>query len=189
MAVSFTNKTVTETRKPQLTIEKAQKLDGAATTGKLTVKEGDQVTYLLTVSNTGKGDAYGITVTDKLPEGLVFQSADNGGVLLGSTVTWNLATLGAGESVTLSFRVKVPAVQKDTQWKNIATFVYENNPEGEDKITESNEVQLERKVPMTPETGDSFNLVFFVSLMILSSFGLAAMLVFKKREETEETAQ
>ena len=189
VAVSFTNETVTETRKPQLTIEKAQKLDGAATTGKLTVKEGDQVTYLLTVSNTGRGDAYGITVTDKLPEGLIFQSADNGGVLLGSTVTWNLATLGAGESVTLSFRVKVPAVQKDTQWKNIAAFVYENNPEGEDKITESNEVQLERKVPMTPETGDSFNLVFFVSLMILSSFGLAAMLVFKKREETEETAQ
>ena len=41
----------------------------------------------------------------------------------------------------------------------------------------------------TPVTGDTFSGMLFIALMVLSSFGLAAVMVCKKREQEEETAQ
>ena len=167
-----------------LTIGKTQAVgSGKATADKLTVEAGDEVTYILTVTNSGDGDAAGVTVSDKIPEGLTFVSADNGGQLLGSTVTWTVDTIKAGESAVVSFKVKVPAVQQDTKWENIATFTY-----GDEPAQESNKVEIQRKVPVTPETGDNFHASVFVALMILSSFGLAAVVICKKREEAREEA-
>lgn len=41
----------------------------------------------------------------------------------------------------------------------------------------------------TPVTGDSFDAGLFINLMVLSSFGLAAVMICKKREDTKENAE
>lgn len=43
--------------------------------------------------------------------------------------------------------------------------------------------------PATPQTGDSFNAITFISLMVMSSFGLAAVMICKKREDNKEAAE
>lgn len=170
-----------------VTIAKAQAVgSGAATTNKLIVNSGDIVTYFLTVTNNGKGDAYGITVTDVVPKGLGFVSAQNGGVEANGTVTWTLAQLAAGQSTSVTFKVKVPSVEQTTTWTNIASLTYENNPEGADTVIESNQVMIEEKVTVTPDTGDKFNPAAFFTMMVLSSFGLAAVITCKQREEAQE---
>lgn len=190
VSVVFTNETVTTTKTPALSIRKEQALaSGDVTTDKLVVKQGNEVTYVLTITNNGEGDAFDITVADKLPEGLIFVSADNGGLLLGTTVTWKLAKLEAGQSLPLTFKVQVPYVQEDTVWENVAVLSYGNNPDGQDKDVESNEVEIELKVPVTPETGDNFHASIFVVLMILSCFGITAVMICKKRDEAMEEAE
>jgi len=66
----------------------------------------------------------------------------------------------------------------------VATMVSEYDPEA----VESNEVVVTAKIPVTPDTGDNFSATLFIALMVLSSFGIAAIMVCKKREE-EKTAQ
>lgn len=172
---------------PELSFKKEQHLAGGnATAQKLTAKVGDEITYILTVTNSGNGEAKNITVKDTLPAGLILVegSVNENGVVAEGTVTWTLETLAAGHSVELVVKVKVPQVEKDTQWKNVAVFVYEDEP------TESNEVVVEQEPepkpdpgPTTPQTGDNFNMKLFIGLMILSSFGIAALLATGKKEE------
>lgn len=45
------------------------------------------------------------------------------------------------------------------------------------------------KPSVTPVTGDDFNATLFFGLMVISCFGLAAVIVTKKREEAKETAE
>jgi uncharacterized repeat protein (TIGR01451 family) len=71
------------------------------------VVAGNTLTYTLTVSNAGPSDATGVVVTDPLPSGTTFVSASNGGTLVGSTVTWTIASIAAGSSVSLSLVVEV----------------------------------------------------------------------------------
>ena len=183
----FTNSTATKVKEADVTIAKAQAVgSGAATTNKLIVNSGDIVTYTLTVTNNGKGDAYGITITDVVPKGLQFVSAQNGGVEANGTVTWTLAELAAGESTSVTFKVKAPSVEQTTTWTNIASLTYENNPAGADEVIESNKVVIEEKVTVTPDTGDKFNPTAFFTMMVLSSFCLAAVITCKQREEAQE---
>ena len=189
--IAATNETVVQVKKPALSILKEQAVgNGTAAAKKQAVKADDVVTYTITVTNSGEGDAYGITVTDKLPEGLryVADSADNGGAVNGGVVTWKLDSLASGQSVKLTFKVTVPKVDQDTTWKNVASMVYENDPNGDEPI-ESDGVEIELKIPVTPQTGDGFSAILFISLMVLSSFGLAAVMVCKKREEESQTQQ
>lgn len=173
-------------KEPELSFKKEQAVaGGTATADKLTVKAGDEVTYILTVTNSGDGEAKDITVTDKLPEGLtvVDGSIRNGGVLAEGTITWTVDTLAAGDSLQLIFKVKVPTVYEKTEWNNVAAFADGGEP------TDSNKVTLEQTPPAaTPQTGDGFNMSLFIGMMVLSSFGIAALLVSKKRLEAEEAA-
>ena len=183
----FTNGTITKVEEAKVTISKAQAVgSGTATTNKLTVNGGDIVTYTLTVTNNGEGDAYGITVTDVVPKGLSFVSAQNGGKEANGTVTWELAELAAGESAAVTFKVKIPSVEETTTWTNIASMTYDNNPDGGDKVIETNKVVIEEKVTVTPDTGDRFSPMAFFTMMVLSSFGLVAVVTCKKREEAQE---
>ena len=69
------------------------------------VTAGDPIVYELSLGNSGLMDASTILVTDTLPAGATFVSADNLGTLNGSTVEWNLLNLGAGITTTLRFTV------------------------------------------------------------------------------------
>ena len=71
---------------------------------------GDNVTYTVSVSNVGIGDAKGVVVRDVLGEGLVFVSASDGGVYdeTTRTVTW-IVDLAKGESKVFTVNATVDA--------------------------------------------------------------------------------
>lgn len=63
---------------------------------------GRDATFEITVTNSGGGDALNVVVSDELPAGLDFVSADNKGQKEGSNLVWRLGTLAAGQSRTVS---------------------------------------------------------------------------------------
>ena len=63
---------------------------------------GRSITYEITVSNKGDASATELVVEDSVPMGARFVSATAGGRLMQSKVVWNLGTLSAGSSRTVS---------------------------------------------------------------------------------------
>jgi uncharacterized repeat protein (TIGR01451 family) len=86
------------------------------------VTPGQAITYAITVTNTGLADATGVTVTDAIPAGTSFVSADNGGSLSAGLLTWSDLTVPASGSLVLSFQVSVDGTDGDgTLIDNTAT--------------------------------------------------------------------
>ncbi|MEU9337211.1 hypothetical protein AB0D49_29305 [Streptomyces sp. NPDC048290] len=73
-----------------------------------TVTVGQTVTYRVTVANTGPNRATGVHVTDRLPAGLAFLSADAGGTgpYDPATGRWTVGDLPVGATATLVLRAK-----------------------------------------------------------------------------------
>ena len=148
---------------PQLTIVKDQKFENDAeyTFEKLTGKAGWALTYRLTVNNPGKATAKDVIVNDTIPTAenqttplfLTFVEAGENGRYDPNiqTITWNLGDLAAGESKTVTFKVRIPAVTQNTLWTNQAVTNYENNPnnpeEGDRVDIPSEEVEVDTLVP------------------------------------------
>ena len=87
-------------------------------TGPAYFKPGDTVTYTLKVTSTGSAPA-GIKVTDTLPAGLTGVTADNGGVISGSSITW---TLPATTPVTLTVTGIAPTAAGDGSYSGPASL-------------------------------------------------------------------
>jgi uncharacterized repeat protein (TIGR01451 family) len=90
---------------------------GLRKTGPQRGNPNQELTYELTVTNTGSGVAGGVKLIDTLPEGLDFVSAGEGGMYNAATrtVQWELATLGGGQSKAVNVRVKAV---KAGDWTN-----------------------------------------------------------------------
>lgn len=71
---------------------------------------GRDITYTFTVKNPGNCAASGAMVSAPLPSGATFVSADNNGKTEGGKVVWNLGSVGAGETKTLTMKVKPTAM-------------------------------------------------------------------------------
>ncbi|MEE1773243.1 hypothetical protein PUR34_35040 [Streptomyces sp. JV185] len=71
-----------------------------------TVTVGQTVTYRVTVHNAGPNRATGVTVTDRLLDGLVFLSADGPGSYDPATGRWTVGALADGAGATLVLRAK-----------------------------------------------------------------------------------
>ncbi len=71
-----------------------------------TLKVGDELTYTIKYKNLEDAAAT-VTVTDAVPAGTEFVSADNGGVCENDTVTWNIADVTSGTEGSVSFKVRV----------------------------------------------------------------------------------
>jgi uncharacterized repeat protein (TIGR01451 family) len=84
-------------KKPVLTITK---------TGEEAEFIGRPLDYTITVKNTGDFVARNTVVTDTLPAGSVFVSADQGGVASANTVTWNAGDLAPGASKTYNLTIR-----------------------------------------------------------------------------------
>ena len=72
----------------------------------------ESVSYVLTIENTGNGDAANVTVTDVLDPDLLYEGSGttpNSAPAKGSTgtVTWSLASLAAGAKVSLTLNTRV----------------------------------------------------------------------------------
>jgi len=75
-----------------------------------TVSAGDQLAYLITVSNNGPGEATGVVVTDSLPAGVTWVSttpSQGPGCSAPSDVTCELGAIVSGGSATVQIVVQV----------------------------------------------------------------------------------
>jgi len=79
------------------------------------VRNGDRIEYTISWENTGDADAVGSILSDVLPAGTSFISANGGGVYDGgtNTVSWDLGTIAVGsdqQSVALVLGADIDAV-------------------------------------------------------------------------------
>jgi len=76
------------------------------------VREGQTVTYTITVRNSGDAASGSIVITDNIPVGmtLVPDSATHTPSISGNTLTWNIPSIAAGQTIAVSFKVTVDAL-------------------------------------------------------------------------------
>lgn len=107
----ITDQTTTNTITPQLQIQKTDNRNEAS--------PADSLEYVITVSNSGTGEAFNISIEDTLPEyiSLIGGSLSPTGIFNGfRTITWeDLSSAGgislpSGESLTFSYTVTVPEI-------------------------------------------------------------------------------
>lgn len=75
--------------------------------GLTSVIPGQTVTYTLTITQTAGEAATGVVVTDTLPANTTFVSASGGGTFANGVVTFNVGTVGVGQSVTRTVTLQV----------------------------------------------------------------------------------
>ncbi|MFJ2371332.1 hypothetical protein ACIOZL_00815 [Streptomyces sp. NPDC087769] len=98
---------LTATSDEQVTqVDPAADLAVAKAADATTVTVGQTVTYRITVHNAGPNRATGVTVTDRLPDGLAFLSADGPGSYDPATGRWAVGTLADGSGAALVLRAK-----------------------------------------------------------------------------------
>ncbi|GJQ29124.1 MAG: hypothetical protein HBSAPP03_10080 [Phycisphaerae bacterium] len=91
------NKTTTVVRQPELDL-KVECPEG--------ILLGRIASFKFTVSNKGDGVSANTVLTAPIPAGSSFVSADNGGVVNGNNVVWNLGSLGATGTRTVTMSVR-----------------------------------------------------------------------------------
>jgi len=79
------------------------------------------VTWVITVQNFGPTVANNAVVTDVLPAGSVVTDTSPAAVVAGEQVTWDLGTLAAGASETLTVTVTLPT---EGSYENVAELAY-----------------------------------------------------------------
>ncbi|MFB0626944.1 hypothetical protein [Streptomyces sp. AB3(2024)] len=98
---------LTSTSDEQVTqVKPAADLNVTKAADATTVTVGQTVTYRVTVRNAGPNGATGVTVTDRLPDGLAFLSADGPGTYDPATGLWRPGGLAEGATATLVLRAK-----------------------------------------------------------------------------------
>ena len=144
--------TTTETYVPEKSITKYQPKDGDATEVPQTgLKVGDQLTYTISYKNTEDTEAT-VTITDKVPTGTEFVSADNDGALNKESgiVTWTLNEVQPGATGEVTMTVKVVSGAETTVENTASVQIGQNGPTVSTN-TESTEIdESERSIIITP---------------------------------------
>ena len=145
--------TKTETYVPEKSVTKYQPKDGDATTEvpQTGLKVGDQLTYTISYKNT-EDTASMVTITDKVPTGTEFVSADNGGALdeESGIVAWTLNEVQPGATGEVTMTVKVVSGAEATVENTASVQIGQDGPTVSTN-TESTEIdESERTVTITP---------------------------------------
>ena len=74
-----------------------------------TVSSGDTLRYTITLRNTGTTNLTALTLSDPIPSGLSYVSANPSATLTGSTLSWTGLNIAVGGSLTLTFDVTIDA--------------------------------------------------------------------------------
>jgi uncharacterized repeat protein (TIGR01451 family) len=82
---------------------------------------GREATFEITISNTGDAAAQNVVVTDMLPDGVDYRSADNGGAREGNRIVWRVGALEAGQSRTFTTSLMCNRIGR---FKNTASVTY-----------------------------------------------------------------
>ncbi|MDO8365075.1 MAG: SdrD B-like domain-containing protein [Actinomycetota bacterium] len=73
-------------------------------------KKGNSITFDILVKNQGNVSSGPVSVQDVIPAGLLFVSADHGGLAAGQVVSWDIADMAPGEIVTLVLVVQMDVI-------------------------------------------------------------------------------
>ncbi|WP_180326556.1 isopeptide-forming domain-containing fimbrial protein [Raoultibacter phocaeensis] len=106
---------------PELSVSKTTPVTQAA--------QGSEIPYLITVTNTGDGDALGYRIVDVLPEGLAYVSSTPAAAVNGQEVSWTADVL-KGTSVTRTVVVRVTGAVGAT----IKNSVSVTDPDGGNEV-------------------------------------------------------
>lgn len=97
---------------------------------------GSTITYTLTASNAGPGDAADVEVTDSLPANLTYVSNTCGATVVGQDLTWTIGTLANGANATCDVVTTVNNFGPIDNTANIATSTMDPTP-GNNSATNS----------------------------------------------------
>jgi large repetitive protein len=106
---------------------------------------GDNVTYTLTLVNSGPDSATGVTVTDQLPAGLTYVSDDGAGAYNSGTGVWTVGNIANGGTITLSITAQLNTA---SVIKNFAEITTANEPDfdstpGDNSTTDDDDAAVE----------------------------------------------
>lgn len=110
-------------------VRPAADLDVVKAADATTVTVGQTVSYRVTVHNAGPSPATGVTVTDRLPNGLVFLSADaSRGAYDPGTGQWTVGELADGARATLTVRAKATRTGRITNTASVTAVEKDPDP-------------------------------------------------------------
>lgn len=92
-----------------------------AKTGPARATAGNQITWTLTIANSGPSTAEGVTVTDSIPDGVTGVTTNNAACTVGAQVSCALGTLAVGATVTIQVTGTVAATFTGNLLVNDAT--------------------------------------------------------------------
>ncbi|WMJ80619.1 CARDB domain-containing protein [Clostridium sp. MB40-C1] len=108
---------------------KVAKLEVVKSVDKTAVKVGDTLTYIVTIKNTGNVPANDVVFKDQIPQGTSFVSGSvtiNGMPDVGANpeAGFNIGTINPGETILVSFTVKIELRPTPPQVVNVAVVDY-----------------------------------------------------------------
>jgi len=92
---------------------------GLSKTGPAQVNQATNAVYTIVATNNGTTTLTNAVVTDTIPAGMSYVSSVPAASVVGSTVTWNLGTLTAGQLRTLTLTLRADTTGT---WTNSAAF-------------------------------------------------------------------
>jgi uncharacterized repeat protein (TIGR01451 family) len=120
-----------------------------------TPHENDPITYTITVTNAGPGDATGVELTDLLPTGVTYVSdAPSQGSYTSGTGLWNIGGIAIGDSATLDISATVDVGTLGLVITNAATLTAatpadpdpSNNSDSTDIAVQGTDLEIEKSV-------------------------------------------
>ena len=154
---------------------------------KTSAKQGEELTYTLTIKNNGGMKSENTVITDNIPEGATFVSAGNNGKYNSgrNRVEWYIGDLNAGASATVTFKVKVSAssgaVFNQARFGNNVPQDQLSNVELPHTSNIVKTVINGAQKEATPNTGDNFNACLYGGIAVIA-LALAALLIYKLRK-------
>lgn len=151
------------------------------------VKPGGLLTYTLNVKNKGDATLTGIVIRDYVPDYTLFYKFNDsigkyGAINKREHVTWFIETLQAGESLELSFTVRVnTCIPNNAEISNTALYTVTDNPtpiytnDPNDPAEKTNAVSVDVTASGKPDilrTGDDINMIIWITLATLAAIGL-----------------
>ncbi|BAY92336.1 MULTISPECIES: DUF11 domain-containing protein [unclassified Tolypothrix] len=91
---------------------------------------GDEVSFTLTLNNSGPANATGVKIQDLLPSGFSFLGADASvGTYDSTTGIWNVGSINSGDNVTLTLKATVLNAADAAAYTNVAEIVAADQPD------------------------------------------------------------